>query len=595
MIWILLGISAEVSAQEDKMKLAEEYYTNQEYDKARDIYSRLAKDKQNQVKIYRNYLSTLKQLKSYDEAQKYVKKLMSADRNNLVYKIDYGRLYFDKNEKQEGEKYFRKFFSEIKQSPVLVEQGMVYLLNEKEIGLAEELLLQAREAGTGKYNYELAAIYRQQNKKQQMLGEILNSVEGNLMQVDIVKNMLQSYLNEPEDYEMLDKELLLKVQSKPDDMLYSELLIWSNIQQKNFYAAFIQSKAIDKKTNSGGAKSMEVGLIAFSNKDYESSQEIFEYIVKDFAGGPNYIPAKMYMIRSKEEVIKNTFPVNIQHIKSLVEDYRSFIEENKNNYQAMTTSRNLALLYAFYLDNTDSAITILNQAIATPRQDPKFVAQCKLDLGDIYLFRSEPWEATLLYSQVEKSEKEQPLGHEAKLKNAKLNYFKGDFELAQEHLDVLKLATSREIANDAMELSLLIQDNIGLDSTTEAMEDYAKAELLLYQNKYEQAVQLLNQMLVKWKGHSITDEILMTKAKIAEKQGDFAAALENLEEVMKNYRFDVNGDKAWFKAALIYEEKMGNTAKAMELYQSLLVNFPASIHTVEARKRFRKLRGDVVN
>jgi hypothetical protein len=35
-----------------------------------------------------------------------------------------------------------------------------------------------------------------------------------------------------------------------------------------------------------------------------------------------------------------------------------------------------------------------------------------------------------------------------------------DFELAQAHLDILKLATSREIANDAMELSLLITDNL---------------------------------------------------------------------------------------------------------------------------------------
>jgi tetratricopeptide (TPR) repeat protein len=592
---LMLGLSGIVYGQKGDVKLAEEYFQNQEYSKAKEIYSKLAKNKHGQQEIYYQYVQTLKQLKEYDEAQKYIKRQINNTTENLQYRIDYGLLYLDKNAEQEAQKYFKKLFAELRQNPIAVDQVTVYLLNEKQIALAEELYIQARQAGTGKYYYELASIYRLQNKKQQMLGEILGSVEGGIVQLDLVKNMLQNYLNEPEDYEMLDRELLNKVQQRPDDILYSELLIWSNLQQKSFYAAFIQSKAIDKRMDNGGTKSMEVGLIAYSNKDYESAKEIFEFIVKEFPGAINYIAAKMYMIKSKEEVVKNTFPVNIEEIRSLVEDYKSFMRENRNNYQAMTTSKNLALLYAFYLDNSDSAIVILNNAIAHPRQDPKFVAQCKLDLGDIYLFRSEPWEATLLYSQVEKSEKDQPLGHEAKLKNAKLNYFKGDFDLAQEHLDVLKLATSREIANDAMDLSLLIQDNIGLDTTTEAMEEYAKADLLMYQNKYDEAMAMLDQMLSKWKGHSLTDDILMTKAKIAEKRGEFKIALQNLEEVMLNHRFDVNGDKAWFKAAKIYEENIGDKDKAMELYQSLLVNFPASIHTVEARKRFRQLRGDLVN
>jgi TolA-binding protein len=216
-------------------------------------------------------------------------------------------------------------------------------------------------------------------------------------------------------------------------------------------------------------------------------------------------------------------------------------------------------------------------------------------LGDIYLLKSEPWEATLLYSQVEKTHKEMQLGHEAKLRNAKLSYYKGDFELAQEHLDILKLATSREIANDAMDLSLLITDNTGLDSSTTALAEYAASELLIFQNKLDQAQGKLDQMLRKYQGHSLTDEIYFLKANIYMKVGNFQQAITNLGQIVANPQYDILSDDALFLMAKIYEENLNDKEKAKELYNSLLVKYPGSIFTVDARKRFRKLRGDVVN
>jgi hypothetical protein len=70
----------------------------------------------------------------------------------------------------------------------------------------------------------------------------------------------------------------------------------------------------------------------------------------------------------------------------------------------------------------------------------------------------------LLYSQVEKSNKEQPIGYEAKLRNAKLSYYKGDFELAQGPSGYSEDGHLPRIANDAMDLSLLIKDNMAMDT-----------------------------------------------------------------------------------------------------------------------------------
>jgi hypothetical protein len=55
--------------------------------------------------------------------------------------------------------------------------------------------------------------------------------------------------------------------------------------------------------------------------------------------------------------------------------------------------RGMALLYAFYLDQKDSSIAILNEAIKVAGNDNTFKARAKIDLGDIYLLKEEPWEA----------------------------------------------------------------------------------------------------------------------------------------------------------------------------------------------------------
>ena len=279
-------------------------------------------------------------------------------------------------------------------------------------------------------------------------------------------------------------------------------------------------------------------------------------------------------------------------VRKLIEDYRKLLSELGQNNRTLEAMRSMANLYAFYIDDKDSAIVILQEAVKIGRAESDFIDKCKLDLGDIYLLKNEPWESTLLYSQVEKSQKETPLGYEAKLRNARQYYYTGDFELSKALLDILKMATSREIANDAGSLSLLIQDNTGLDTSEDAMKEYAAIDLLLYQNQTELALGLLNEMLKKYKDHPLTDEILWLKAKTYAKIGDNAKAVENLQEIVDKFSVDIHGDDALYMMADLYQNRLKDKDKSMELYQKLLEKYPASIYAADARKRFRQLRGD---
>jgi tetratricopeptide (TPR) repeat protein len=256
---------------------------------------------------------------------------------------------------------------------------------------------------------------------------------------------------------------------------------------------------------------------------------------------------------------------------------------------------NLAHLQAFYLGETDAAITLLLQAISIPNVLLTIQAECKLELADIYLFSDEQWEATLLYSQVEKTFKNEPLGHEAKFRNAKLSFYIGEFGWAKAQLDVLKAATSKLIANDAMELSLLISDNIDMDSSYVALGFYSKADLMVYRNKTDEALAILDsvQMVALW--HPLHDEVLFKKGEIMLKQGKFADADSLFAKVTEMYPQDILADNALMKRAEIYQYQYQDVPKAMELYEKIMFDYPGSLFVVEARKRYRELRGDVLN
>jgi tetratricopeptide (TPR) repeat protein len=236
----------------------------------------------------------------------------------------------------------------------------------------------------------------------------------------------------------------------------------------------------------------------------------------------------------------------------------------------------------------------MEELTAIPMLDRNVLADAKIKLGDFYLMSGEIWEASLLYSQVDKDMKDAPLGEMARYKNAKLSYYKGDFEWAQDQLDVLKGSTSELISNDAIDVSLFIMEHLNLDTGTTSMRYYAEADLLLFQNRFDEAFEKMDSLLVKFPTHGLGDDVYMAKAKIFIKKRQFDKALELLVKITSEYKDGILTDNALFKMAEIHEIELKDKTKAMELYEKILMDFSGSTFTVEARKRFRKLRGDGV-
>lgn len=591
----VLMSSFEVFSQD--AQLGVEYLKAGEYEKARTIFQKLAKNKETAKDIYKPYLETLIKLKNWDEAEKFVKRqIKNSESNQAKYLVDLGRLYQATEKKEEAKKNYDLAIDKVKTNDDEMMDLVNYFVQQQQTELAIQTIEVSRVFGKSedKYAVQLANLLRMQGKVPEMIEEYLKFGLVTENQ-EMVQSILQDELKEDKEIEELEKILYAKVQKYPQTSYYTDILIWHLVQKKDFFKAFVQARALDKRYRKEGSQVTELGFMAHQNKDFVNSGKIFEYLIKEYPRHQNYPLWRRMLINAKEEVIKTTYPINQADIRLLIAEYTKMLEDLGTNQRTLEALRSKGLLYAFYLNEKDTAITVLEKAIKLANNDQIFVDKCKLDLGDIFLLKSEPWEATLLYSQVEKSEKDSPMGYEAKLRNAKLAYFRGDFELSKEVLDILKQATTREIANDAMELSLLIQENTGFDSTEAALKDYSAIELLLFQHRNEEAIAKLVEMERVYRGNPIMDDLIFLRANIYLKQGNVEKGVKDLEFVIQNFPHDIKGDDALYLLAKTYQEVLNQSTKAMKLYQELLIKYPGSIYSAEARKRFRNLRGDTIN
>ena len=544
-------LAAPVLAQPNKSwapvsntTLAQDYARRGEHEKVVFLFEKLSAEEQTSLSVFPVYLTSLQALKRHKDAEKLAKKAVKLRPEDPTMGVTLGGVYAAAGDAPAADKQWTKVVNQLTPPQVLAETLRLIAQDEK--------------------------------------------------QLPFVRNMLQNALREEKDFDALEKQLLGAIQQHPDQAAYSELLLWLQVQRRDFGGALMQARALDRRGRGEGRRVMELASIALQNKDYESAIEAYAYVTKEYRAGPYGNMARQRLLQAREAQVRNTYPVDVTKVRALVGEYEQLLAELGRTPDTAPVLRNLANLHAFQLNDRPKAMTLLQEVIDMPRSSEEVVDEAKVTLGDLYLLKEEPWEATLLYSQVEKSHKDSPLGYEAKLRNARLSYYAGDFKLAQSHLDILKEATTREIANDAMQLSLLIQDNTVEDTLGLGLKAFAAVEQLVFQNKLKEAITALDALQVKFPGHSLGDDVHYLKGQLQRRMGDFAGATATLERITNNPKYDVLSDDALFLLARIQEEDLKDKDKAQSLYNLVITKYPGSIYVAEARKRFRKLRGDGV-
>jgi tetratricopeptide (TPR) repeat protein len=584
--------------QESDDQLAAQYFQKKEYNKALVLYERLFKKSNNNL-YYTYYLYCLIELKDYKTAEKLVKSQMKEFPGKLKYSVDLGYLYTEEGETGKANKQFDETIKQIyPERSSVIDAANAFLM----CGQIDYAIAAYRRGNEIIRDYpfylEMGDLYNQSGNYSMMVDEYLNYLDYDSQNAQVIQTKLQTALsNDSENKvsEMLRKTLLKRTQRFPEKVYYSEMLLWLSIQEKDFELAFSQAKSIDRRLGEEGDRIFELAGLSLSNQNYEIAIEAYNYILKKGKSNHLYVESRIGLLTARYLKVTDSYNYILADLTNLENDYIATLSEYGENASTIGVMKYLAHLQAFYLDKTEEAISLLNKTITIQNAKSTAIAECKIELGDIMLFTGEVWEAKLLYAQVEKAFKNDPVGHMAKFKNAKLSFYIGEFSWAKAQLDILKAATSKLIANDALQLSVFISDNIDYDSSTVALSYFSRADMLLYQNKPNEALVMLDSIFNLADSHPIFDEVWYKKAEIMIRMKNYENASEYLTIIVDNYPYDITADNAIFLLADLNENQFYNKEKALQLYEKLLEDYPASIFTVEARKRFRTLRGDFNN
>ncbi len=596
-ILLLLLVPGALFSQGSNEELATYYYQNQEYEKAllylEDIYKKRPTDT-----YFQYYLRSLSEMERFEDAQDLVEKHLKKNRNRLDLYVELGSLLESNGRPEKADQQYAKALKELMPGRSQATKLANAFIQKNKNAYALKTYQKAKRIAKDSYpfSYEVASLYGLMGDHEQMIKEYMILIGYSQGYVKTVQNNLSrtfDFQSEDERVDMLKSSLLKNIQSQPEKSVYYEMLIWLFTQRKEFNAAFIQAKAIDKRQQEDGKRLISLASLCANNEAYDVAAKCYAYIVDDKGSGTRYYETakSMELVSAKRALTAALLPPR-EEVQALEQRFSGTITDLGPGPESARLLSEQADLNGFYLHDGEKAILLLDSALRAPGVNQEFRASTKLQLGDVLLTQGYIWDASLYYSQVEKDFKQDILGAEAKFRNARVSYYAGDFEWAQGQLDVLKASTSKLISNDAMDLSLLITDNFNLDTITRPMELYSMADLLTFQNRLAEAVATLDSLNQEFPVHSLEDEIIYQRAAIEKKRGNFEQAAAMLTDIIELYFDDILADNAIFELAELNEKVFQDTDKAMALYQKLFTEYPNSLYVAESRKRFRFLRGD---
>ena len=574
-------------AQAQNEQLANNYFDRGEFEKALVSYEELLKSQQGNTNYFQRVVECYQQLQQYEKAEKAIQARLDKYRQNTLL-VELGYNYQLQKNQEKANKYFDQAIDKIKKNAPEA-YGIAYTFERK--ALFDYALLAYKTALETdpklSFNFQMAMIYGQKGEPDLMIETYLLEAYQNPQNLPVIQNQLSRFMTEDADAnfnDSLKKALLLRAQ-KTQDVFWNDFLSWFFVQQKEYGKAFIQQKAIYKRNPDSFSNIVNLAQMAISDNDQDSASEILTFVLENTNDLELLMQAHSYLLEMKiDRATAKDYPEITATLDRLIKEFGV----SPYTLELLELEADFT---AFHLNNPEKAKMILKNAMEMPVNRYQ-MSDLKMQMADILLFEEKFNQALIYYSQVSEDMSGDVTGQEAQLKTAKTSYYKGDFEWASHQLKVLKSASTQLIANDALDLFLLISDNTVEDSTQVALKKFARADFLLYQNKKTEALAQFQLILKEHKGETIEPVTLLRIGKTYEKMGDFTKALDQYANILNNHKDCIYRDEALYYSAEIYNLNLSDAEKAKPLYEEIIFKHEDSIYFVDSRNKYRKLRGD---
>ncbi|MCP9198989.1 tetratricopeptide repeat protein [Gramella sp. GC03-9] len=590
-LFIILFIGATCGLFAQSEQLARNFFDQGEFEKALKVYERLYKENPSNTAYFNGVVASYQQMEEFEKAHEMIVSRLNSSANNPSLLVELGHNYELQDNEERANQLYDEALLSIEGRPnyayIIARSFEQYNLLDYAVKAYER----AMDLNTDRnYNLQLARIYGEQGKIEEMFSNYLDLIEGDMKFYGLANREFNRYITDDPQAEanIIFRKLLLKRLQENPVLLYNEMLSWLFVQQNEYDKAFAQERAIYRRGDNSSLQGLlNLAVMAREAKAYDAAREIMDYAIEESPSRTFNLQARHFLLNLK---LETSTPDSYAEIET---EFRNLLQEFGYTPETLQLQIDYANFMAFELGNREGAIEMLKKV--TEITSSQFeLAKVKMALADVLVVEEKFNEALIYYSQVQNLVKNDEIAQDARFKVAKTSYFKGDFDWAKTQLDILKKSTSQLIANDALELSLLISDNSLEDSTQTALKKYARADLLAFQKKNSEAISALDSILVDHKGEKIEDEALLSQAKLYEEEQNFKKAEGNYLEIINVYGDDILADNATYFLAELYANQLQDPEKAKNYYEQIIFNFADSIYFVEARKKYRMLRGDSI-
>lgn len=573
-----------LSAQTD-YDLAENYFNKGEFEKALILYQKLHTSNATNSNLVFRIIEIKQELQHFDEVEMFIKSQLST-RNNPQMLVELGYNFQLQNKMEKAKENYQQAIDVAKSVPNYTYAIGLRFEEHSLVSQAIEVYkLALNQTQNPNYEYRLAGLYAEQKDVQNMFLSYLNFTENNPTYLNQVLRLFGDYISEHSDseYNQILKKIVLKKLKSSSNIFWNQMLSWLYVQQQDFKKAFLLERSIFRRNNNSLQGIIDVGMMAKSAKNYTVTFEVFEYVIQNAQDSRLNIEANRQLLEL--ELVRTTSP----DLKQIKTKYNTLLDRYGLNSETVELQLSYADFLALHFQQKPEAISFLKSALGQ-NLSPTDLGRLKLKLADILVTNSQFNQALLYYAQVQTSLKNSTLAQEARFKSARTSYYKGDFDWAENQLKVLKASTSQLIANDALDLQLLITDNKFGDSLQTPLRLYAKADFLTFQNKKTEAISVLDKLISEQNTHAIVDEALLLQAELFESTTQNQKAKENYLRIIGDFSSEILIDDAHFALAELYLKVLDQPDQAIQYYEKIIFNHPDSIHFVESKKHFRNLR-----
>ena len=449
------------------------------------------------------------------------------------------------------------------------------------------------------FSYDLANIYALTMQFKEAAEEYCFILNLQPAQLSAVENRILAYSNKP--CALVQTVEVLENWNKRDNISYDYLLSRLYIESKNFDKAYSLYLKIDERQQNKGLELYNFAQLVFNEGEYQLAAKVYKDISSKYPESIYSSGAKLGYAKTLEAILDKeisaadpswkpfSLPINADTIKvnDVAASYQKLANEYPHSEIALESYFRLGNIHLTKLNRHEAAREYYEKILKDAPMS-KFAIESAVQLGKIGLIEGDLSKAKENFERIiSNGRASEESKNYASYQVARINFYEGNFADAKTRLASIITNLKDNTANDAIELSLLLNTASG-DSSN--LVKFGKAEFLTEQRKFAEASGQYGLIAADPNAFILHHICKLREAETQLAMDNFDKSIELLRKITEEAEKNIYADKALYLLSRIYQYGKKNYPKAIETYELLLAKFPNSLYLDDSRNAIIELR-----